>query len=271
MVELLVGDLRHLAVVGLEDDRGLVGLRLQVPVEAVVGGVQLAVVEPPVERRLRFVERLGEGLLPGEIFPREPRPEAFEVALGLVAQGLIRRHARDVRLLDEIRRRRKQAVFLEHRFDGSGGHCESLLVVYGTRESVYRGRFPPQRSSEACENRRLGLKFHFRPHPPFMAADQTGRPRPKRRRRAAVHQLLPSARLRPAPGARLRARAVARGERRHRADPHQLAHVRRRPPPDLPGHGHRQRVPQNRHGSEAREASKAPSRTPSTKAFAAPT
>src|SRR5213075_1181885 len=37
VIEALVGDLRHLAVVGLEDDRGLVGLRLEMPVEAVVG------------------------------------------------------------------------------------------------------------------------------------------------------------------------------------------------------------------------------------------
>ncbi len=34
------------------------------------------------------------------------------------------------------------------------------------------------------------------------------------------------------------------GEGRDRADPHQLADVRRRPPPDLPGHRHRRRVRQ---------------------------
>ena len=58
VVQRLIGDLRHLAVIRLEDDGGLVGLRLQVPVEAVVGGVQLAVVEPAEERRLRLVQRL---------------------------------------------------------------------------------------------------------------------------------------------------------------------------------------------------------------------
>ena len=57
-VQLPVGDARHLAVVGLENDRGLVGLRLQVPVEAVVGRVQLAVLEPLEERRVRLVEHL---------------------------------------------------------------------------------------------------------------------------------------------------------------------------------------------------------------------
>ena len=58
VVELLVGDRRDLAVVGLEDDRDLVGLRREVPVEAVVRRVQLAVVEPLEERRVRLVERL---------------------------------------------------------------------------------------------------------------------------------------------------------------------------------------------------------------------
>ena len=41
---------------------------------------------------------------------------------------------------------------------------------------------------------------------------------------------------------------IAGGEGRDRADPDQLAHVRRGPPADLPGHGHRHRVPQGRHG-----------------------
>ena len=48
-------------------------------------------------------------------------------------------------------------------------------------------------------------------------------------------------------GQGLRARAVAGGARRHRADPHQLAHVRRRAPAHLPGHRHRHGVRQGRH------------------------
>ena len=47
---------------------------------------------------------------------------------------------------------------------------------------------------------------------------------------------------------RLRERAVARREGRDRADPHQQAHVRRRPSPDLPGHRHRHGVREGRHG-----------------------
>ncbi len=97
------------------------------------------------------------------------------------------------------------------------------------------------------------------------------RPGRKRRRRAAVHQLLPPGRLHRPPGARLRARAEPGGEGRDRADPDQLAHVRRGPPADLPGHRHRQRVPEDRHGRALRGLHRQHSTTPSTKACAAAT
>ncbi len=81
VIQLLVGDPRDLAVVGLEDDRDLVGLRLEVPVEAVVGGVQLAVVEPLEERRVGLVEHFREWLVPEQVLarhaaPRNPRSRA---------------------------------------------------------------------------------------------------------------------------------------------------------------------------------------------------
>ena len=69
----------------------------------------------------------------------------------------------------------------------------------------------------------------------------------QRRRRAAIHQLLPSRRLHHQPGQGLRARTVPRRQGRHRADPHQQPHVRRGPSPHLPGHRHRQRLRQARH------------------------
>ena len=78
-------------------------------------------------------------------------------------------------------------------------------------------------------------------HPP-------GRLHPERRRRAAVHLLLPPARLHHGARRGLPRRGVAGREGRDRADPHQLADVRRGPPPDLPGHRHRRRVPEGRHG-----------------------
>ena len=54
------------------------------------------------------------------------------------------------------------------------------------------------------------------------------------------------------PRPRLRARAVARRPGRHRPDPHQLPHVRRGPSPHLPGHRHRHRLRQSRHGRPLR-------------------
>ncbi len=62
------------------------------------------------------------------------------------------------------------------------------------------------------------------------------RPDPVRRRRAAVHQLLPPGRLHQGAHRGVRARAVARRARRDGADPDQFADVRGRAAPDLPGH-----------------------------------
>ena len=80
VVELLVGDLGDRAVVGLEDDGDLVGLRAQVPVETVVGDVELAVLEPFEERRVALVQHLREGLVPKQMLARKPGPEACVVA-----------------------------------------------------------------------------------------------------------------------------------------------------------------------------------------------
>ena len=79
--------------------------------------------------------------------------------------------------------------------------------------------------------------------------------------------------------------AVPRRQRRHGPDPHQLAHVRRGPPPHLPGHRHRHHLRQGRHGRPAgtaqrqprhpdlqqhvrRRASAAPTSTPTTSSAA---
>src|SRR4030095_3055261 len=117
VIELLVGNSRDLAVVGLEDDRDLVRLRREMPVETVVRRVELAVVEPLVERRPRFVERLGEGLLPQKFGARVLGPETLEVALGLRTHRAVSLHAGDVGLADELRGRRKNPDFGRYRFD----------------------------------------------------------------------------------------------------------------------------------------------------------
>ncbi len=117
VIELPVGDLRHRAVVGLEDDRDLVRVAVrEIAVEAVVGDIELAVVEPLVERRVGLVERPRERLLPQHLVPRELRPETGEIRGGArverVEVGLL-----DIRLRDELARRLEDPAFVRYRFD----------------------------------------------------------------------------------------------------------------------------------------------------------
>ena len=63
--------------------------RLDVPVQAVVGDVELAVGEPLVERRVRVVEHLLERLRPVEQVPRAVRPEPDGVGRGLLDEGAV--------------------------------------------------------------------------------------------------------------------------------------------------------------------------------------
>ncbi len=107
----LVADLGDLAVVGLEDDGGLVAQALfDVAVQAVVGDVELAVLEPLEERRVALVEHLGERLLPADELAGLAGPEALVVGLGLGAQLVVRLDAGDVGALDGGFRRRIQVA-----------------------------------------------------------------------------------------------------------------------------------------------------------------
>jgi len=125
-MKLLVGDLGHRTVVGLENQRGLVAPGGQMTIQAVVRHIELAVVEPLVERRGRFVEGTGERRFPVDGLAREIRPEPLIISFGLSAQGLIPRHARDIRLFDERVRRRKYTSFGQNRLDGC--HTVSPLI-----------------------------------------------------------------------------------------------------------------------------------------------
>jgi hypothetical protein len=102
-VQLPIADAGDLAVVGFEDDRGLLGVAVrEIAIEAVVRNVELAVVEPLVERCVAFVERSRERFVPRERLTGEVRPESLEVPLCLRVQrlaiGLL-----DVRLRDTAR------------------------------------------------------------------------------------------------------------------------------------------------------------------------
>lgn len=95
--QILVGHMGDLAVVGLEDDGGLVTqARLDVAVQAVVGGVEFAVLEPLEERGVRFVQRLGERLVPGQELLGQSGPVTLVVVLRLGAQLVIGRSAANV-------------------------------------------------------------------------------------------------------------------------------------------------------------------------------
>ena len=130
VIELPVADLGDLAVVCLENNSNLVGLGFKVPVEAVVRSVQLSVVVPLEEWRIRFVEHLSERLVPQHLLAREASPEAAEVLLRFRAQLVVGIQAGDIRLFYELGAGRKQPRFMQHRFDGLGRHL-APPVVYG--------------------------------------------------------------------------------------------------------------------------------------------
>lgn len=80
--QILIRDVGDGAIVGFEDNRGVVAAaRFDATVETIVRHIEFAVLEPLVERRARFIQYLAERLVSREILAREPRPEAFVVAL----------------------------------------------------------------------------------------------------------------------------------------------------------------------------------------------
>ncbi|CUI64280.1 Uncharacterised protein [Achromobacter xylosoxidans] len=92
--QFAVADLGDLAVIGLEDDGGLVGVAVgQVHVQAVGRDVQFAVAEPAVERRVGLVQHLGERLGPLQVVAGLAGPETVEILLDLRAQRVVRVHA----------------------------------------------------------------------------------------------------------------------------------------------------------------------------------
>ena len=117
--QLLIGDVGDGAVVGFEDDRVFRAVaRFDVAIEAVVRRVEFAVLEPGVERRVRFVEHLRERLVPRERFARETRPEAFVIAFGFRGQGLVGVHAGDRGMGRCLLGWRENAAFNKDRFNG---------------------------------------------------------------------------------------------------------------------------------------------------------
>ncbi|SAK68240.1 hypothetical protein AWB80_03378 [Caballeronia pedi] len=116
--QILIGDVGDGAVVGFEDDRVVVAAaRFDMTVETVVRRVQLAVLEPRVERRLRFIQHLGERLVPGKRLAREAGPEAFVITLCFRYKRLVGVHAGDCRTRARLGGRREHTFFMKNRFD----------------------------------------------------------------------------------------------------------------------------------------------------------
>ena len=92
--QLFVADAVDGAVVGFKDDGGLVfDRRAHVPVQAIGAGVEMAVVEPAVKRRVGFVQGAGERFVPDQVVARQGGPETFQVGLGACAHGEVAVHA----------------------------------------------------------------------------------------------------------------------------------------------------------------------------------
>jgi len=104
-------------------------------VKAVVGNIELAVFEPLVERRMRFVEYVSEGLMPFQILARETTPKTLVVFIGLGAQGVIPVHAGDRCIFCKILGRMKDPMLMHQGFDL--GHTVScVFIVFGQDKRV---------------------------------------------------------------------------------------------------------------------------------------
>ncbi len=147
VVEVAIGDLGHRSVVGLENDRDLLGIAVRkIAIEAVVRDIELAVLEPFVERRLGLVERFRERLVPQDLVARVLCPEAGEVLGGVrverVEVGLL-----DVGLRDEFARRLEDPGLGGYRLDR--GHAGFSCWGPVGRAATLAGR------SVTCESNQL--------------------------------------------------------------------------------------------------------------------
>ena len=120
--QLGVGDAAAVAGLALPEERDAVAVAsLDVPVEAVVGHVELAVVEPLGEGRVAPVEDLGEGLVPVHELARLIGPEALAIRGGALVELF-----RGDGLGGELLRRREAPGLVEKVIDLTA-HRQALL------------------------------------------------------------------------------------------------------------------------------------------------
>jgi hypothetical protein len=104
-----------------EGHRGLVAALLEMDVETVVGDVELAVGEPPIVGRLRFVERHRERLVPAKLGLRLLRPEAL-VVRGRLGAELLHVGGLQAGFFGELGGRGETPLFNENGLDVLIGH-----------------------------------------------------------------------------------------------------------------------------------------------------
>ena len=118
--QLRVGEADGVAVLALPVDGDPVAdAGLHVPVEAVVGDVELAVGEPLREGCVAPVEHLGEGLVPVHVLPGAVGPEGEAVGLGIRVEARAGH-----RVGREIGARWKVAVLMEQAVNRIGRHAD---------------------------------------------------------------------------------------------------------------------------------------------------
>ena len=120
VVKFTVSDGGNRAIVCFKNNRSLLfGGCTKMPVEAVVGHVQFAVVKPAIKGLVRLIKRLGEGFVPKQVLSRQAGPKSLMISISLRTHGLVSRHTRYISLIDKSQWWGKDTVFLQHRRDGS--------------------------------------------------------------------------------------------------------------------------------------------------------
>jgi hypothetical protein len=108
---------RDCAVIRLKNNRDLVWLGCQVPIEAVERDVQLAIIKPFEEGMVRFIQYTCERFVPQYVFARQSAPKRRKVFFSFGAEGVISFNAGYISLLNECRGWRKNAGFMQNGFD----------------------------------------------------------------------------------------------------------------------------------------------------------
>ena len=127
-VQVLVAEYSRVARFAFPDDRGLVlSPVFQVPVETVVGDIQLAAGEPLGVGHVSLGDLL-ERLEPIQVLPGQFAPESVRVILGPLPHLLVLLLAGDVGVGRKGLRRRELAVFLKNTLNRIATHRDELLV-----------------------------------------------------------------------------------------------------------------------------------------------